>query len=266
MSDETSFVRGGRVRSADGTHISFLTRGSGPVIVAIHGGLGTALSLMPLAEHLADDFTVVLLSLRGHGTSEWGRSEPHIDRYVEDVRAVIEAVGPIHALFGYSFGAVIALETALAAGDLVPRLLVYEPPIPATYPIPDQTWIAAMLDAGRYEELILQALSNGGGGLSAAEIDAARNNPLWLANVAHARTLIPTMRVLSALSPTVDQYAAITAPTKILLGTTSAEYLHRAGALLTSVLANAINERLDGLGHHFEPAVVAREVAGFVGE
>lgn len=252
------------MRSADGTRISYLARGEGPVIVGIHGGLGTALSLMPLAEHLADDFTVVLLSLRGHGTSGWGCSDPHIDRYVEDVRAVVEAVGPIDALFGYSFGAVIALETALAAGDLVPKLLMYEPPMPITYPRPDQNWIAAMLADGRYEDLILQALSHGGGGLSAAEVAAAPDNPLWLSNVAHAPTLLPTMAVLSGLSPTVDQYAAIAAPAMLMLGTTSADHLHRAGELLAGALPNVTTHRMDGQGHHFDPAMVADRVTEFL--
>jgi pimeloyl-ACP methyl ester carboxylesterase len=264
MNAETSFVRGGQVRSADDTRISYLVRGNGPLIVAIHGGLGTALSLMPLAEHLAGDFTVVVLNLRGHGTSETSRSEPHIDRYVEDVWAVIEAVGPIDALFGYSFGAVVAVETALAAGDLIRKLVVYEPPLPATYPIPDEKWLASMIRGGRYEELILQALSQGGGGLSAAEMAAARDNPLWLSNVAHAPTLLPTMKVLSALPPTVDRYASIATPTMLMLGTTSAGYLHRAGELLACVLPAVTTHRLDGQGHHFDPAMVADVVVAFV--
>jgi pimeloyl-ACP methyl ester carboxylesterase len=220
---------------------------------------------MPLAEHLADEFEVVLLNCRGHGTSESGRSEPHIDRYVEDILAVIDAVGPIQALFGYSFGAVLALETALAAGDLVPRLLVYEPPLPVTYPMPDLTWLESTLAEGRYEELILQALSQGGGGLSTAELAAARDNPFWLSNVAHAPTLLPTMRVLSVLSPTIQQYGEVSVPTKLILGTASAPFLHQAGDLLASVLPDITVERHDGQGHHFDPALLARAVAGFVG-
>lgn len=158
------WLRGGSVRSADGTEITYLVRGEGPVLVAVHGGLGTALSLMPLADHLTDRFTVALVNLRGHGTSQRGLSPPHIDRYTEDVGAVIDTLGPIDALFGYSFGAVVALEAALSAPDLVPRLALYEPPLPITYPIPDLEWIRAMLDAGRYEELVLDALGRGAAG------------------------------------------------------------------------------------------------------
>ncbi|MFI9531822.1 hypothetical protein ACIG56_01145 [Nocardia fusca] len=43
-------VRGGRVISADGTPITYLTRGSGPVLLAVHGGLGSAVSMRMFRE------------------------------------------------------------------------------------------------------------------------------------------------------------------------------------------------------------------------
>ncbi|MFI2231717.1 alpha/beta fold hydrolase [Nocardia testacea] len=51
-------LRGGRVISADGTPITYLTRGSGPVLLAVHGGLGSAVSMLPLAGHLAEHYTL----------------------------------------------------------------------------------------------------------------------------------------------------------------------------------------------------------------
>ncbi|SIB25642.1 alpha/beta fold hydrolase [Mycobacteroides abscessus] len=251
------WLRGGSVRSADGTEITYLVRGEGPVLVAVHGGLGTALSLMPLADHLTDRFTVALVNLRGHGTSQRGLSPPHIDRYTEDVGAVIDTLGPIDALFGYSFGAVVALEAALSAPDLVPRLALYEPPLPITYPIPDLEWIRAMLDAGRYEELVLDALGRGGGGLSPAEVAAARDNPLWLCNVAHAPTLLPTMEVLSGLPADVRRYANLHTPTTLVSGTAGAAFLHQAIDLLAPVLSHATRVQLTGQGHHVAPEPLA---------
>lgn len=50
-------VRGGRVLSADGTPITYLVRGSGPVLVAVHGGLGSAVSMLGPAGHLAEHYT-----------------------------------------------------------------------------------------------------------------------------------------------------------------------------------------------------------------
>jgi pimeloyl-ACP methyl ester carboxylesterase len=261
LSDRTPFIRGAQVRSADGTEISFLVQGSGPVIIGIHGGLGTAVSLLPLAKHLSADFTIALVNLRGHGTSGRGLSEPQVDRYIEDVLAVIEWFGRVDALFGYSFGAVVALETAVAAADLVPCLVVYEPPLPITYPLPDVGWLESMLDEGRYEELIVQALAAGAGGLSPAELATAQENPLWHSNVAHAPTLLPTMRVLGQLRRTVGQYQSITARTTLGIGAESAEHLRRAGELLAEAIPHITVRHLLGQGHHFNPAALAMVVA-----
>jgi pimeloyl-ACP methyl ester carboxylesterase len=60
----TRYVRGGAVSSADGAMITYLARGSGPVVVCIHGGLGTALSLMPLSDYLGDEFEMVFVNCR----------------------------------------------------------------------------------------------------------------------------------------------------------------------------------------------------------
>ncbi|MBF6302896.1 alpha/beta hydrolase [Nocardia amamiensis] len=249
--------------STDGTIISYLARGSGPRILGIHGGLGSALSLQPLAQHLADDFQVVTMNCRGHGTSEWGQSPPHIAREVEDVLAVIDAVGPITALFGYSYGAVLALETALAAADCIPRLALYEPPLPITYPIPDLAALETALAAGNYEQLLLNA-SVTGGGFSPTELAALREDPLWLAKVAHAPTLVPTMRVLAGLEPTVEQYAEVTAPTKLIVGTTSAPYLLQAADQLAAVMPHLTRDVLHGQGHHVDQQLLAQSLERFL--
>ena len=258
------YVRGGQVTSVDGTAISYLARGSGPVVVCLHGGLGTAVSLLPLSNYLAEDFALVFVNLRGHGTSGWGQSPPSIDRHVEDVLAVVDAVGPVEALFGYSYGAVIALETALAAPKCATKLVVYEPPLPVTYPIPNPALIESALADGRYEELILHAAAEGGAGLSPAEIAAIRDDPLWPSNVAHAPTLVPTMAVLTGLAPTVEQYRNVALPTKLIVGTTSASYLREAAALLAGVLPDVTREELDGQGHHVEHELLAKSLARFV--
>lgn len=142
---KNQLVRGGRVTSTDATAITWLARGTGPVLVAVHGGLGSAVSLLPLADHLGGEFDSCALNCRGHGTSGPAQSPPHIRHEVADVLAVIDAVGPIEALFGYSYGAVLALETALAALNRIPKLALYEPPLPVTYPIPDLTAVDTAL-------------------------------------------------------------------------------------------------------------------------
>ncbi len=200
------------------------------MILGVHGGLGSAISLLPVAEHLADDFEVVLINLRGHGTSGWGHSTPHISHMIDDVLAVIDAVGPVTTLFGYPYGAVIALETALVAPDRIDRLTLYEPPLPITYPIPAITGLENRLTAGDYEQLLLDT-TPAAGGFTATELAALRTDPLWMSKVAHVPTLVPTMQILAGLAPTVEQYAAVTVPTRLIVGTTSAPYILAAADL-----------------------------------
>lgn len=125
-----SLVRGGEVISADGTPITYLIRGAGPVLPAVHGGLGSAVSMLPLAGQLAAHYTVVAVNWRGHGTSGAPRSAPDVAHEAADISAVIDAVGPVEVLFGYSLGAVLALETAPREPEKIRRLAVYEPPLP----------------------------------------------------------------------------------------------------------------------------------------
>ncbi|PPJ02549.1 alpha/beta hydrolase [Nocardia cyriacigeorgica] len=258
----TGWIRGGHVDSADGTTISWLARGHGPVIVAVHGGLGSAVSMMPLAAHLDRDFEVVAMNCRGHGTSAPPQSPADIAHEIADIIAVIDAVGPIAMLFGYSYGAVVALETALAAPAKVPKLVLYEPPLPITYPLPDLTALDTALAAGDYEQLLLAA-STTGGGFSADELAALREDPLWPIKVAQAPTLAATMRVLAGLPRSVDRYAAISTPTRLITGTTSADYLLAAADLLAEQIPVLSRDTLTGQGHHPDPQQLARAVAAF---
>ncbi|MBF6456119.1 alpha/beta hydrolase [Nocardia speluncae] len=242
-------VRGGRVLSADGTPITYLVQGSGPVLLVVHGGLGSAVSMLSLAGYLAEHYTVVAMNCRGHGTSGTPQSAPDIAHEVADIVAVIDAVGPVEVVFGYSFGAVLALETALRASDRVSRLAVYEPPLPVMYPIPDLSAVDAGIEGGDYERLILDA-SAVSGGFSAAELAVLRSDPLWWHKVAQAPTLAATLRVLAGLDPDVGRYAAITAQTTVITGTTSADYILDAADRLTTALRNPIRKTLSGQGHH----------------
>ncbi|WP_280336899.1 alpha/beta fold hydrolase [Nocardia wallacei] len=252
-------VRGDRTISADGTAITWLARGAGPVILAVHGGLGSAVSMLPLADHLPG-FELVAMNCRGHGTSGPAQSPPHIGHEVADVLAVLDTVGPIEMLFGYSYGAVLALETAFAHPDRIPKLALYEPPLPATYPIPDLDALDTALAAGDYERLLLTA-SAGAGGFSPAELAAVREDPLWLHKVAQAPALAATLRVLDGVEPTVARYAAVAATTTLITGTTSAPYLLEAADLLAGHVARVDREALPGQGHHPDPRPLANALA-----
>lgn len=108
------------VTSADGTTIGYdrLSDG-GATVVLVGGGLDDGSENVPLGAWLASTFTVVNYRRRGRGDS--GDVAPYaVQREVEDLAAVIDAVGGRAHVFGASTGGALALEAA-AAGLLNPH-------------------------------------------------------------------------------------------------------------------------------------------------
>ncbi|MEU2122476.1 hypothetical protein [Nocardia niwae] len=120
-----TLVRGGRTSAADGTTITYLARGEGPVVLGVHGGLGSAISM------------------------------------------------------------------------------------PITYPLPDIAYLEHRVAAGDCEQLLLD-ITPAAGGFSTAELAALHSDPLWMSKIAHAPTLVPTMRIMASLPAAVDRHAALT--------------------------------------------------------
>ena len=102
------------IASAGGTKIAFERRGSGPALILIGGGLNDRAMASPLADLLAGDFSVYTYDRRGRGDST--DTAPYaVNREVEDLAALIGAIGVPVAIFGHSSGAILALEAATQA-------------------------------------------------------------------------------------------------------------------------------------------------------
>jgi pimeloyl-ACP methyl ester carboxylesterase len=115
------------ITSRDGTAIGYRQLGSGPGLIAIHGGMQASGNLMRLAAGLADAFTVYLPDRRGRGRSGPGGDGHGIAEECEDVEALQHETGA-HNVFGLSIGGVIALHSA-ARVPLIQRVAAYEPPL-----------------------------------------------------------------------------------------------------------------------------------------
>lgn len=155
-------TRMGYIRSVDGTRIAFERTGSGPPIVLVDGSFSHLASgpARKLASLLAEDFTVVGYDRRGRGDS--GDTEPYLaDREVDDLAAVIAAVGEPAGLFGYSAGAALALR-GVAAGLPIDRAALWEPPIvdpgARRSGLEAQAAVATALAAGRRDDAVRQFL------------------------------------------------------------------------------------------------------------
>jgi pimeloyl-ACP methyl ester carboxylesterase len=115
-----------------GGSLWYRTQGMGPALILMGGGPSNADTLEPLASRLEDDFTVVTFDRRGYSRSHV--SDPAgpagIPLHADDARRLVADLGsgPV-AVFGTSFGALIALELAAAVPAALGAVVIHEPPL-----------------------------------------------------------------------------------------------------------------------------------------
>lgn len=113
--------------SRDGTEIGYLIQGTGPALVITHGSVSTISQWLPTIDELSKKFTCYIYDRRGRGTS--GDNEDYsFDAEVADLQAMLEVVGPGARQLAHSYGALVALQHALAHG-IETRLMLFEPPL-----------------------------------------------------------------------------------------------------------------------------------------
>jgi pimeloyl-ACP methyl ester carboxylesterase len=120
------------VTSKDGSRIAYDRLGSGPVVILVGGALGYRRfkKMEELAGLLAERCTVINYDRRGRGDSTDVKPFA-VEREIEDIAALIEAVGGSASLWGWSSGGALALRAA-GAGIGVERVSVYEVPFMVT--------------------------------------------------------------------------------------------------------------------------------------
>jgi predicted ATPase/DNA-binding SARP family transcriptional activator/pimeloyl-ACP methyl ester carboxylesterase/Tfp pilus assembly protein PilF len=118
--------------SRDGTRIAYATVGEGPVLVKAANWL-SHLEFdweSPVWRHwlraLSAHHTLVRYDERGSGLSDWDVDELSIDVFVEDLEAVVEAMGlERFALLGLSQGGPVAIAYAVKHPGKVSHLILY---------------------------------------------------------------------------------------------------------------------------------------------
>lgn len=261
MTSRTAFVR-----SADGTRIAYRTIGTGPPIVAVHGGLGSSRSWEPVARLLGDRHEIFLVDRRGRGESGDGGDGHRLADEVDDVRAVIAVAGAGAALLGHSFGGALALELAAVAGPgEVGALVVYEPAVGVGGQIPDEQ--LAQLHQHVADGVPEQAVA-----LSMRLLDEAglliADGPLSTLRLEPspefrrlAATVPREISAVAALDPDPARYAAIEVPVLVLIGERSPERARRNNEALAAAIPDATVVTLDGLGHVAHAAAPERVAA-----
>jgi pimeloyl-ACP methyl ester carboxylesterase len=257
----------GSVRSADGTRIGFRRLGSGPALVLVHGSVSTHTDWMRVARLLAGRFNCYAMDRRGRGRSGVETSPYSIEREYEDIVAVLVAAGPGAMLAGHSFGAICALGAALR--HPVPRLVLYEPPLPVGGPIagehlPAYVHAIAEGDLDTALEIGLLRFTR----LNAAAIAEMRSSRAWPRLRALAPSWTRELEAMDSRPASVDRYRAIACPVLLLKGSVSPEHpMQNAARALAQVLPSVRVETLMGQGHmalRGAPEVVARLMLEFL--
>ncbi len=115
------------VRSQD-LSLNVLTLGAPdlPPLVMLHGIRDTAMGLVPVAEHLADDFFVVMPDMRGHGDSD-KPGHYAMPQFVYDLHRVMDAMQLDRpAILGHSLGGHIVARFAAQFPDRTSKLIIAE--------------------------------------------------------------------------------------------------------------------------------------------
>ncbi len=103
--------------SQDGVRLHYEIEGAGPPLI-LHLGAGADASLWREAgyvEPLSQSYSCILFDHRGHGKSDHpsGVEANHIDRYSDDLMALIEHLGHTSvSFFGWSNGVAVGLKAA----------------------------------------------------------------------------------------------------------------------------------------------------------
>ena len=247
------------VTSPDGTTIAYQTIGSGPGLVVLSGAVLHPDAYTKLSKILGQSFAVHVVHRRGRGLSGPQGRDYSIEKECDDVISVLGATQS-NRLFGHSFGALLAVETARRAPLGLDRVIAYDPAFTfdkhalADF-LPEFTDALARRHYGRALTSIQRGLQVGGRLDRLPESVAICANWLLTATVTRAiRPILPTVlaEVGAAFTPATapGAFRTISADTLVLVGEHSPQWLKDHGAVIASAAASARLLTMPGLDHN----------------
>jgi len=242
---------------AGGVDIAYLDEGKGPVVILGHCSSASHKEWLPLIERLKADWRVLAPDFIGYGQSgPWPPEQPFaIDADVGVLLALAKkAKGKLH-LIGHSYGAALLLEAARSLGPRVRSLTLVEPGL-----------YQLLRQEGRPEWAELETLGRAVLGAVAEGDDRAAAKAFMTYWLGRWRWWLSPERFKSAIEATIPKvalefgfaidatttlqdYAAITAPTLLIVGTSTCAPNRAIVDLLAAALPNVKVETLRGAGH-----------------
>jgi pimeloyl-ACP methyl ester carboxylesterase len=245
--------------SADGTKIAFDQTGQGPPVILVVGAFNDRSTGAPLAKALESQLTVLNYDRRGRRAS--GDTLPYaVEREVEDLGALIREAGGAARVFGYSSGAILALEGA-ARGLNITKLALYDPPFIVGDDIPRPPKdiageLARLVASGRRGEAV-ELFQTKMVRIPEEVVAQFRHAPFRPALEAIAHTLVYDASILGDQELPMARLRSIKVPTLVVYGGESPTFLGNSAKALAKALPDGHVRALDGQTHDIVPAALA---------
>jgi pimeloyl-ACP methyl ester carboxylesterase len=243
-----------------------------PPLLLVHGATADHTTWRAVGPGFAASRVCFAMDRRGRGGSGDGPAYA-IEREYEDVAAAADAIAARSAgtvdVVGHSYGGRCGLGTSLLT-PTIRRLVVYEgAPTPPGVSYGRDGLIDAVraaLERGDGEGALTTFLA-GIVGMSAAELDAYRANPVWPARVAAAHTILRELEADASPAASLEALGLASVPVLLLLGSASRSPFRIGTDALAARLADARIEVIDGAAHaahHTHPSEFIRIVSEFL--
>lgn len=251
--------------SSDGTTIAFERSGAGTSLIFIGGAFNDRKTPTELSTILSAEFEVVRYDRRGRGDSS--DTVPYArEREIEDLAAVIDAIGEPVLVYGHSSGAGLGLLAA-AAQLPIAALALYEAP----YFLPGDR---AEIPAGFAEDLAQLVADDRRGdaverfmttaiGLPPPAVEYMRGQPFWPSLEAISHTLPYDIQVMGDNRVPEQEAAGVEIPVLVLVGGNSGPWFANSAAALASALPNGSLQTIEGQDHDVRPDVIAPVLTAF---
>lgn len=252
------------VTSRDGTLIVFDRLGAGPPVIIVGGVLSRRSEQAPLADLLAERFTVFNYDRRGHSGKV--SEQPYtIEGEAEDLQALVSEAGGSASVYAASGCAILALELA-GRGVLMRRLAVWEPPYIVDHsrpPVPAglRAQLIHLESAGRRGDMVELFLTHAVG-MPPEFVRPMRESRWWAAQEALAHTLVDDLSWLGDYSLPVRRVASAAIPVLVADGGTT-PWLTAAAEAVAATLPRAERRTLAGQPHNVAPEAIAPVLVEF---
>ncbi|RAP53006.1 MAG: hypothetical protein BZ138_01950 [Methanosphaera sp. rholeuAM270] len=103
----------------------YKVEGKGRSLLFIHGLSDNLLYWNILAAHLRDDYQIIRIDLRGHGSTDLGTDKISIGLFVNDLKKLLDELNIKKVdLIGFSLGGAIALDFSIKYPDMVSSIVL----------------------------------------------------------------------------------------------------------------------------------------------